>query len=68
MEETAVLQYVKAAAQAAGLALDEQRAASIAQHFARTVAIARLLEQAELAPDDEPAETFRPAPFPAEDA
>lgn len=68
MEEGEVLAYVKAAAQAVNLPLDQAAAQRVAGHFARTVAIARLLERAELAPEDEPAELFRPAPFPAEDA
>ena len=68
MEETDVLSYVKAAARAVGLPLDEASAQRVAQHFSRTVAIARLLERAELAPEDEPAEVYRPAAFPVEDA
>ncbi len=68
MEASEVLQYVKSAALAVGLPLDEARAAAVAQHFGRTVAIARVLEQAPLAPEDEPAEIFRPAPFPPEGA
>lgn len=65
MEESEVLQYVKAAASAIGLPLDAARAAAVAQHFGRTVAIARALEHAPLAPEDEPAEIYCPAPFPA---
>ncbi|HYF16257.1 MAG TPA: DUF4089 domain-containing protein [Ramlibacter sp.] len=68
MEETEVLNYVKAAALAVGLPLDEARAQAVALHLGRTVAIARLLEQVPLAPHDELAEIYRPAPFPAEDA
>ena len=68
MEDSDVLTYMKAAAQAVGLPLDEAAAQRVAGHFSRTVAIARLLEQADLAPHDEPAEIFRPALFPAEDA
>jgi hypothetical protein len=68
MEEGEVLAYVKAAAQAVALPLEEAAAQRVAAHFSRTVAIARLLERAELAPEDEPAEVFRPAPFPAEKA
>jgi hypothetical protein len=67
MEETEVLQYVQAAAVAIGLPLDAARAHAVAQHFARTAAMARLLESALLAPADELAEIYRPAPFPAED-
>jgi hypothetical protein len=68
MEEAEVLVYVKAAAQAVGLPLDETRAAAVALHLGRTVAIARLLEKADLAPEHELAEIYRSAPFPAEDA
>ena len=68
MEEAEVLNYVKAAAQAIGVPLDEARAQAVAQHFGRTVAIARLLEKADLAPEHELAEIYRPAPFPSEDA
>jgi hypothetical protein len=68
MTEPEVLAYVKAAAMAVNLPLDDARAAAVAQHLGRTVAIARLVETAALAPHDELAEIFRPAPFPAEDA
>lgn len=69
MEESEVLSYVKAAAHALDLPLDDAAAQRVAAHFSRTVAIARLLvEQAELAPENELAEIYRPAPFPAEDA
>jgi len=68
MEETEVLNYVKAAAQAVGVRLDEARAQAVALHLGRSVAIARLLEHVPLAPHHEPAEIYRPAPFPTEDA
>jgi hypothetical protein len=68
MEENEVLQYVKAAAVAVGLPLDAARAQAVAQHLGRTVAIARVLENAPMAPADELAEIFQPAPFPGEDA
>ena len=67
MEEHEVLEYVKAAARAVGVPLDEVRAAAVAQHFGRTVAIARVLEKADLAPEHELAEIYRAAPFPPED-
>jgi hypothetical protein len=60
-----VLLYVKAAARALDLPLDESAARSVAEHFARTAALARLLDAVELAPDHELAEIYRPAPFPA---
>ena len=68
MEESQVIQYVQAAAVAVGLPLAAARAQAVAQHLGRTVALARLLETAPLAPEDEPAEIYRPAPFPTEDA
>ena len=67
MEETEVLRYVQAAALAVDLPLDEARSRAVALHFGRTVAIARSLDAFELHTEDEPAEIFRPAPFPAED-
>lgn len=66
MEESEVLNYVKAAAQAVGLPLDEARARAVAAHLGRTVAMARALDAADLAPEHELAEIFRPAPFPQE--
>ena len=68
MEETQVLNYVKAAAQAVGVPLDEARAQAVALHLGRSVAIAHLLEQVPLGPHHEPAEVYRPAPFPPEEA
>jgi hypothetical protein len=68
MDESQVLAYVKAAAQAIGLPLDEARAQAVSLHFGRTIAIARVLDGAPLAPEQELAEIYRPAPFPAEDA
>jgi hypothetical protein len=68
MQDDEVLAYVKSAARLQGLPLTEERARAVAAHFARTIAIARVLEQAPLAPEDEPAQLYLPAPFPAEDA
>ena len=67
MEESEVLQYVQSAAKVAGLPLDASRAQSVAVHFARTLAIARVLDNAPLAPEQELAEIYRPAPFPADE-
>ena len=64
MEDSEVLNYVKAAAQVAGIPLDETRARAVAAHLGRTVTMARALEGAALAPEHELAEIFRPAPFP----
>jgi hypothetical protein len=67
MTEDEVLAYVKAAAVAVALPLDAARAQAVAQHLGRTAAMARVLEQAQLAPEHEPAEVYRAAPFPNED-
>lgn len=64
MEETEVLAYVKAAAAALALPLDEAQAQRVAVHLARTAAMARQLDAYPLAEHDEPAEIYRPAAFP----
>ena len=64
MDEAQVLTYVKAAAVALDLPLDEARARRVAEHLARTAALASLLETAPMGVEDEPAELFRPAPYP----
>ena len=64
MEEREVLNYVKAAALVVGLPMDDARAVAVAAHLARTVAMARLLEGANLAPEQELAQIYCPAPFP----
>ncbi len=64
MDDSEVLAYVKAAARAVNLPLDEAAARRVADHMGRTAAMARLLDGADLAPEDELAEVFRPAPFP----
>lgn len=68
MSEEDVLAYVKAAAALAVLPLDAARAQAVALHLGRTAAMARLLEGVPLAPHEEPAEIYRPAPFPEADA
>jgi hypothetical protein len=68
MKESEVLSYVKSAALMVGLPMDEARAVAVAAHLGRNLVIARALDAAELAPEDELAEIYRPAPFPAEDA
>ena len=65
MEDTEVLTYVKAAAKAVNLHLDEARAAAVAAHLGRTAAMAQLLDAAPMGAEHELAEIFRPAPFPA---
>ncbi|WP_372528110.1 DUF4089 domain-containing protein [Piscinibacter sp.] len=67
MPDTELIDYVRAAARLLDLTLDDAQAERVALHLARTRAMAALLHQAPLAPHDEPAELFRPAPFPEED-
>jgi hypothetical protein len=66
MNETQVLAYVKAAATALALPLDDEQALRVAAHFARSAAMAAQLER-EAAPGeaDEPAQVYVPKPFPA---
>ena len=63
MNETQALAYVKAAADVARLPLDDARALRVAMHLQRTAALADALESVSLAPHDEPAELFCPAPY-----
>ena len=64
MEESEVLAYVKAAARAVNLPLDEARALAVATQLVRTAAMARLLDDVDMAPEYELAEIYRPAAFP----
>jgi hypothetical protein len=64
MTESDVLAYVKASAVAQGFTLDEARAQRVATHMARTAQLAELLETVALGVEVEPAEIFRPKPFP----
>jgi len=64
MEAPDLLAYVNSAAQLLHLPLTPERAAAVAQHLARSAAIAQALGAAPLEAEDEPAEIFRPAPFP----
>ena len=65
MDEQEVLAYVKSAAVALGLPLDEAQAQRAAMHLARTAGMARQLDQLELPEHLEPAEIYVPKPFPA---
>ena len=60
----AVTDYVRSAARLLDLPLDDAQVGRVAVNLARTKAMVALLRDAPLAPDDEPAELFRPAPFP----
>ena len=68
MHHRDILNYVTAAASLAGVPLDAARAEAVAVHFARTIAIAKVLEGALLAPEHEPAAIYCPAPFPDHEA
>lgn len=63
MNETQTLAYVRAVAAVVGLPLDEAQIARVAVHLQRTAGLAATLEDIRLAPHDEPAELFCPAPF-----
>ena len=63
MTEAQTLAYVQAASVAVDLPLSEAQAQRVATHLQRTAALAALLDGFELAPHDEPAAIFCPAPF-----
>ncbi|MDB5871794.1 MAG: hypothetical protein JWQ07_1236 [Ramlibacter sp.] len=65
MTDDEVLCYVKAAAAALELPLDVAAAQRVAVHLARTAMLARELDAAGMDVEDEPAEVYKPAPFPA---
>ncbi len=67
MNEEEVLAYVQATARALDLPLDETRAQAVALHLGRTAALAKALEAYVLSPEVEPAEVYRPAPFPSQE-
>lgn len=63
MTDDEVLSYVKATATVLALPLDEARAQRVAGHLSRTAVLAKLLDDAPLGAEVEPAETYKPAPF-----
>lgn len=63
-----LLDYVRAAAALNRLPLDAARVQRVAAVLARTQELATLLEGWPAGPGDEPAELYRPAPFPDIDA
>lgn len=67
MNPTQALAYVKATSIAMALPLDDARAERVAAHLVLSCKLARVLEAAPLDVADEPAEVYRPAPFPAAD-
>jgi hypothetical protein len=62
-----VVAYVQSTAAFLQLPLDAEQVLRVALHLARTRAMVMALRQVPLAPGDELAEIFRPAPFPEED-
>jgi len=56
--------YVRSAAQMASLPLDDAQVQRVAVHLARTKALADSLLAFPLPEETEPAEVYRPAPFP----
>ncbi|MBX3659949.1 MAG: DUF4089 domain-containing protein [Ramlibacter sp.] len=60
MNDAQALAYVQASAAALGVPMDSQRARRVAGHLQRTAAMAEMLEQVALAPDDELAEIYKP--------
>lgn len=67
LTDAQLLHYVQASAALQGLPLDAARAQAVTQHLARTAQLAALLGQAPLRPEDELAEIYAPAAFPAQD-
>lgn len=63
MNDEQTLALVRANAVAMKLPLDDAQALRVAVHLQRTAAMAAVLEGCPLAPHDEPAELFHPAPF-----
>jgi Protein of unknown function (DUF4089) len=64
MTDEEALNYVKTMAAAIDLPLDEARTKNVAMHLGRTFGMVTALKQYPLAPEQELAEIFRPAPFP----
>ena len=62
MTEHDTLVFVQINAQALGISLDDARAARVAAHLQRTFVMAQMLEGANLALADEPAEIYCPKP------
>ena len=64
MTEDELLAYVQASANLLQLPLGEVRAQAVALHLGRTAVLARLLDAAPLATEQEIAQIYCPAPFP----
>ena len=64
MNHDQALAYVEAAAMALAVPMPAERAQRVATHLTRTAALAQLLEDFPLEPEDELAEIFRPKAVP----
>lgn len=64
MNSTEALAYVRAAAVAVDLPMDDERARRVAATLVASAGLARLLQDHALRVHDEPAEIYRAAPFP----
>ncbi len=63
-DDATILAYVKASAALLDLPLDDAWAQRVTVHLSRTAGMAKLLESVPLGVENEPAEVYRPAPFP----
>jgi hypothetical protein len=63
-----LVDYVRATALLLDMPLDAAQLQRVAAHLARTKLLADALAAVPLAPGDEPAEMFCPAPFPPQDS
>ena len=63
MNEADVLNYVYSTATLLGIPVDDERARRVASHLQRTVAMAAMLDTANLHAEAELAEIYCPAPF-----
>jgi Protein of unknown function (DUF4089) len=63
-DDDMILAYVKASAALLDLSLDDAWAQRVTVHLSRTAGMAKLLENVPLGVESEPAEVYRPAPFP----
>jgi len=63
MNEADVLNYVRSTATLLGIPVDDERARRVASHLQRTVAMAAMLDAANLPANAELAEIYCPAPF-----
>jgi hypothetical protein len=65
MKDQFLLNYVFVAAEAVDLPLTTDRAERVAAHLSRTLQMARMLEEIPIPVQEELAQLYVPAPFPA---